>query len=325
MMDEAKGPANLPVIETAGLTRDFGGLRAVGGLDLVVRKGEMFALVGPDGAGKTTTIRMLCGILKPSGGRISILGRDLSREAAAVKSDIGYLSQRFSLYGDLTVDENIAFFAEIHGVERYAARREELLEFSRLTPFRKRRAEHLSGGMKQKLALACTLVHSPRLLLLDEPTTGVDPVSRRDFWKILSNLLKTGITILMSTPYLDEAERCSRVGLMNGGRLMAADTPRAVKGMMKGEVVEIVCGEIRRAFELLKSRPGAGEVQMFGDRLNVIVGDAGRDLPAILELLREAGIEVKDQRVIPPSLENVFISVTGPSGPAGEADKEVRP
>jgi ABC-2 type transport system ATP-binding protein len=316
-----KAPMDVRVIETAGLTRDFGDLRAVDGLDLVVRKGEMFALVGPDGAGKTTTIRMLCGILRPTSGKISILGRDLAREAAAVKSDIGYLSQRFSLYGDLTVDENIAFFAEIHGVRDYAARREELLEFSRLAPFRKRLAERLSGGMKQKLALACTLVHSPRLLLLDEPTTGVDPVSRRDFWKILSNLLKTGITILMSTPYLDEAERCSRVGLMNAGRLMAADTPRAVKGMMKGEVVEIVCGEIRRAFGLLKDWPGAGEVQMFGDRLNLVVGDAGRDLPAVLARLSDAGIDVRDRRVLPPSLENVFISVTGPSGPA---DKEVR-
>ena len=321
MNEGEKGPPEVPVIETAGLTRDFGGLRAVDGLDLVVRKGEMFALVGPDGAGKTTTIRMLCGILRPTAGKVSILGRDLAREAAAVKSDIGYLSQRFSLYGDLTVDENIAFFAEIHGVRDYAVRREELLEFSRLTPFRKRLAERLSGGMKQKLALACTLVHSPRLLLLDEPTTGVDPVSRRDFWKILSNLLKTGITILMSTPYLDEAERCSRVGLMNVGRLVAADTPGAVKKLMKGEVVEIVCGEIRRAFGLLKGWPGAGEVQMFGDRLNLVVGDAARDLPAVLARLSDGGIEVRDWRTIPPSLENVFISVTGPSGPA---DKEVR-
>jgi ABC-2 type transport system ATP-binding protein len=312
---------DVPVIEATGLTRDFGDLRAVDGLDLAVLKGEMFALVGPDGAGKTTTIRMLCGILRPTSGRVSILGRDLAREAAVVKSDIGYLSQRFSLYGDLTVDENIAFFAEIHGVRDYTARREELLEFSHLAAFRKRLAERLSGGMKQKLALACTLVHSPRLLLLDEPTTGVDPVSRRDFWKILSNLLKTGITILMSTPYLDEAERCSRVGLMNAGRLVAADTPQAVKGMMKGEVVEIVCGEIQRAFGLLKGWPGAGEVQMFGDRLNLVVGDAGRDLPAVLARLSDAGIDVRDRRVIPPSLENVFISVTGPSGPA---DKEVR-
>jgi ABC-2 type transport system ATP-binding protein len=322
MAGEGRGASGAPVIETAGLTKDFGDVRAVDGLDLTVGAGEMFALVGPDGSGKTTTIRMLCGILQPTAGRISILGRELPREAAAVRSDIGYLSQRFSLYGDLTVDENIAFFAEIHGVRDYAARRDELLEFSRLTPFRKRLGDRLSGGMKQKLALACTLIHTPRLLLLDEPTTGVDPVSRRDFWKILSNLLKTGITILMSTPYLDEAERCSRVGLMNAGRLVAADTPGAVKKLMKGEVVEIVCDEIRRAYEVLKGRTGAREVQLFGDRLNLVVDDARRDLPELIDRLREAGVAVRDHRVVPPTLENVFISVTGPSGPA---EQEVHP
>jgi ABC-2 type transport system ATP-binding protein len=299
-----------PIIQTSGLTRDFGPIRAVDGLDLVVGAGEMFALVGPDGAGKTTTIRMLCSILAPTSGRARVLGYDLVGEGPAIKSHIGYLSQRFSLYGDLTVDENIEFFAEIHKVREYKERREDLLGFTRLAPFRARLAERLSGGMKQKLALACTLIHRPRLLLLDEPTTGVDPVSRRDFWKILSNLLRTGITIFMSTPYLDEAERCSRVGLMNNGRLVAADTPQAVKRLMKGEVVEVVCGEIRRAFDLLKSWPGAGEVQIFGDRLNLVVGDAMRDVPAVASRLREAGIEVMDWRTIPPSLENVFISVT---------------
>jgi ABC-2 type transport system ATP-binding protein len=270
----------------------------------------MFVLVGPDGAGKTTTIRMFCGILAPTSGKVRILGRDLVNEAAAIKNDIGYLSQRFSLYGDLTVDENIEFFAEIHKVRDYKKRRGELLEFTRLEPFRKRLAERLSGGMKQKLALACTLIHTPRLLLLDEPTTGVDPVSRRDFWKILSNLLRTGITIFMSTPYLDEAERSSRVGLMNNGRLVAADTPQAVKRLMKGEVVEVICGEIRRAFDLLKGWPGAGEVQIFGDRLNLAIDNAERDFPAVEARLRGAGIEVSDWRKIPPSLENVFISVT---------------
>jgi len=299
-----------PVIETSGLTMDFGQIRAVRSLDLMVAAGEMFALIGPDGAGKTTTIRMLCGILKPTAGAARILGHDLLQEAVAIKNDIGYLSQRFSLYGDLTVDENIEFFAEIHKVRDYKKRRDELLEFTRLTPFRNRLAERLSGGMKQKLALVSTLVHTPRLLLLDEPTTGVDPVSRRDFWKILSNLLRTGITIFMSTPYLDEAERCSRVGLMNNGRLVAAATPQAVKLLMKGEVVEVVCGEIRRAFDLLKGWPGAGEVQIFGDRLNLVVGNAGRDFPAVEARLLEAGIEILDWRVIPPSLENVFISVT---------------
>jgi ABC-2 type transport system ATP-binding protein len=299
-----------PVIETSGLTRDFGPIRAVDGLDLVVGAGEMFVLVGPDGAGKTTTIRMFCGILAPTSGKVRILGRDLVNEAATIKNDIGYLSQRFSLYGDLTVDENIEFFAEIHKVRDYKKRRGELLEFTRLEPFRKRLAERLSGGMKQKLALACTLIHTPRLLLLDEPTTGVDPVSRRDFWKILSNLLRTGITIFMSTPYLDEAERSSRVGLMNNGRLVAADTPQAVKRLMKGEVVEVICGEIRRAFDLLKGWPGAGEVQIFGDRLNLAIDNAERDFPAVEARLRGAGIEVSDWRKIPPSLENVFISVT---------------
>jgi ABC-2 type transport system ATP-binding protein len=299
-----------PVIETSGLTRQFGPIRAVDGLNLTVGPGEMFALVGPDGAGKTTTIRMLCGILTPTSGGARILGRDLVNEAAAIKNDIGYLSQRFSLYGDLTVDENIEFFAEVHKVRDYKKRRGELLEFTRLAPFRTRLAERLSGGMKQKLALACTLIHTPRLLLLDEPTTGVDPVSRRDFWKILSNLLRTGITIFMSTPYLDEAERSSRVGLMNNGRLVAADTPQAVKRLMKGEVVEVVCGETRRAFDVLTGWPGAGEVQAFGDRLNLVVDNAERDFPAVEARLRGAGIEILDWRVIPPSLENVFISVT---------------
>ena len=299
-----------PVIETSGLTKQFGPIRAVDGLDLDVGAGEMFALVGPDGAGKTTVIRMLCGILAPTSGSARILGRDLVNEAALIKNDIGYLSQRFSLYGDLTVDENIEFFAEIHKVRDYKKRRGELLEFTRLAPFRTRLAERLSGGMRQKLALACTLIHTPRLLLLDEPTTGVDPVSRRDFWKILSSLLRTGITIFMSTPYLDEAERCSRVGLMNNGRLLAADTPQAVKRLMKGEVVEVVCGETRRAFDVLRGRPDAGEVQIFGDRLNLVVDNAERDFPAVAARLREAGIEVSDWRKIPPSLENVFISVT---------------
>jgi ABC-2 type transport system ATP-binding protein len=297
------------VIETSGLTRDFGNLRAVDGLDLSIRAGEMFALVGPDGAGKTTVIRMLCGILKPTEGTARVLGRDLARDLASIKKDIGYLSQKFSLYGDLTVDENIDFFAAVHRVDSFKKRKNELLEFTRLAPFRKRPAERLSGGMKQKLALACTLIHEPKLLLLDEPTTGVDPVSRRDFWKILSNLLRSGITILMSTPYLDEAERCSRVGLMNQGKLMAADTPRAVRRLMRGEVIEIVCTDIRKAFVALKRPPAVGEVQEFGDRLNIVVGNAASDFPAIEARLREAGIAVFDRRTIPPSLENVFISV----------------
>jgi ABC-2 type transport system ATP-binding protein len=299
-----------PAVETRALSKRFGEVEAVRSLDLEVREGEMFGLVGPDGAGKTTTIRMLCGILPPTSGGAAVLGRDLVKDAAAVKTAVGYLSQRFSLYGDLTVDENIEFFAEIHLVRDFRRRREELLEFTRLAPVRGRLAERLSGGMRQKLALACTLIHTPRLLFLDEPTTGVDPVSRRDFWKILSSLLRSGITIVMATPYMDEAERCSRVGLLGGGRLLAADTPRNVKALMRGTVVEVVCPEIRRAFAVLKGLRGVREVQLFGDRLNAVVDDPAAGSKAIEAALAAAGIPTLQSRVLPPSLENVFISVT---------------
>jgi ABC-2 type transport system ATP-binding protein len=298
-----------PVVETDGLSRSFGALKAVDGVSLSVGVGEMFGLVGPDGAGKTTLIRMLCGILAPSAGTARVLGLDIVREADRVKKDIGYLSQRFSLYGDLTIDENIEFFAEINGVYGYRRRRDELLEFTRLTPFRDRLAERLSGGMKQKLALACTLVHTPKIIFLDEPTTGVDPVSRRDFWKILQSLLKGGITIVMSTPYLDEAERCSRVALMNAGTIMRVDTPPVLKASMRREVLEIVCHPVREAFRILKAGPAGTELQAFGDRLHVIV-DRGSARPEELSReLRRGGVHVSGVRTISPSLENVFISL----------------
>ena len=308
-------------VETHGLGKSFETVEAVRSLDLAVGEGEMFGLVGPDGAGKTTTIRMLCGLLRPTSGRASVLGFDVVRDAARLKSRIGYFSQRFSLYGDLTIDENIAFFAEIHLVRDFKARREELLEFTRLTPFRDRLADRLSGGMRQKLALACALIHTPRIIFLDEPTTGVDAVSRRDFWKILSSLLRSGITIVMTTPYMDEAERCTRIGLLSGGRLLAADTPQGIKGLMRGTVVEIICPEIRRGYAVLKAVPGVHEVQLFGDRLNAVVFDPEKEIPRIEAALAAAGIPVLQRRVLAPSLENVFISVTeaGPEGqlPAG--------
>ena len=297
-------------VETEGLSKRFESVEAVRYLDLRIGEGEMFGLVGPDGAGKTTTIRMLCGILRPSAGKATVLGLDLLQQVDAVKARIGYLSQRFSLYGDLTVDENIEFFAEIHLVRNYRARRQELLDFTRLTPYRGRLAERLSGGMRQKLALACTLIHTPRLILLDEPTTGVDPVSRRDFWTILSSLLRSGITIVMATPYMDEAERCSRVGFLSGGRLIAADTPRSIKRLMRGTVVEIVCPETRRAFSILKNTAGTREVQLFGDRLNVVIDDPEKAIPQIQAALLREGIPLAQMRLLPPSLENVFISVT---------------
>jgi len=300
-------------VQTSGLSKSFGKIQAVTGLDLAVPRGEMFSLVGPDGAGKTTTIRMLCGLLPPTSGKARVLGYDLAGQSDKIKRSIGYLPQKFSLYGDLTIEENIEFFAEIHRVDRFGPRRDELLDFTRLTPFRKRLADRLSGGMRQKLALVCTLIHTPRLLFLDEPTTGVDPVSRRDFWKILSDLLKTGITILMTTPYLDEAERCSRVGLMNGGRLMTAAPPAEVKALMRGTVVEIVCGDTFGARAALRGLPAAREVQIFGDRLDIVVDDMEKDLPAVEARLSQAGIVVLDRRAVPPSLENVFISVTRPA------------
>jgi ABC-2 type transport system ATP-binding protein len=297
------------VVRTEGLGKSFGSIEAVRALDLEIPGGEMFALVGPDGAGKTTIIRMLCGILKPDSGRASVLGYDLGQRAEDIKTRIGYLSQRFSLYGDLTVDENIEFFAEIHGVRDFSSRRRELLELMRLISFRKRLADRLSGGMRQKLALACTLIHAPRLLLLDEPTTGVDPVSRRDFWRILSDLLREGITIVMTTPYMDEAERCGRVALLSEGLVLAKGTPRELKDLVPGAVVEVVCEEVRAAALLLRGTPGFQEVQMFGDRLNVVVGDPGEGRARIRTILSAGGIPVLKERIVPPSLENVFISV----------------
>ena len=296
-------------IATSQLSRSFGPLQAVQNVDLTVHEGEMFGIVGPDGAGKTTLIRLLCGILAPTSGTAQVLGKDILKDSDAVKREIGYLSQRFSLYGDLTIDENIEFFAEINGVYDFKPRREELLAFTRLTPFRTRLAERLSGGMKQKLALACTLIHTPRMIFLDEPTTGVDPVSRRDFWKILQSLLGQGITIVMSTPYLDEAERCTRVALMNKGGLMRVATPAELKSSMTGTVVEIACDRVRDAFRILKEQRPALEVQAFGDRINVVLRNATIELPDVEQLLAGAGIVAASRRTIAPSLENVFISL----------------
>ena len=296
-------------IEISGLSKSYGTVAAVRDLNLTIERNEMFALVGPDGAGKTTTLRLLCGVLAPQAGGARILGHDLATDLPWIKEHIGYLSQRFSLYGDLTVDENVEFFARIHGVRDFQKRRDELLAFTRLLPFRARLAERLSGGMRQKLALACTLVHRPQLILLDEPTTGVDPVSRRDFWIILSRLLQEGITIVMSTPYLDEAERATRVGLMNGGRLMAAESPARIRADMKGAVLEIVCPDIRRASALLKRARELREVQLFGDRLNAVTDDPLSGELAVRQALGSAGIDILSLRVIPSTLENAFITL----------------
>jgi ABC-2 type transport system ATP-binding protein len=300
------------LVRVSSLSRRFGAVRAVDGMTFDVRRGEMFGLIGPDGAGKTTTLRMILGLLRPDAGEVRTLGLDPARERRRLSSRVGYLSQRFSLYGDLTVDENVAFFAEIHDVHAYAGRRDALLEMVRMTPFRDRLAERLSGGMKQKLALVCTLVHTPELLVLDEPTTGVDPVSRRDFWKLLARLQREGLTLLLTTPYLDEAERCTRVALVDHGRLLTVEAPDVLRAGERGVMVEIVAEPRRGAVSVLRGAPGVADVEAFGERLHASLPDeapdrAGEVASRLAARLREAGLDVRSARPTTPSLEDVFI------------------
>lgn len=302
------------VIKIENIKKSYGEIIAVNNVSYSVTKGEMFGLVGPDGAGKTTTIRIMCGLLNPDFGVINILNMDVTKNHKEVQNNIGYLSQRFSLYNDLTVDENIEFFADIHGVTNLKTRRDELLAFTRLTPFKNRLAENLSGGMKQKLALACSLIHKPKILFLDEPTTGVDPVSRRDFWKILSDLQREGITIFMTTPYLDEAERCNRVALMHNGEIISIDTPKKIKDSINKKTLEIISDDIRLSYKILST--GGIESQIFGDRINVMINNYDVEFPAIKKLLSANNIKILSSKVMQPSLENAFIHLikTSPSG-----------
>ena len=241
----------MDAVEVDRVTKLYGSLRALDEASFTVARGEMFGMIGPDGAGKTTAIRILCGLLRPTSGSVRVLGHDPVREHRRITGAVGYLSQRFSLYGDLTIDENIAFFAELHGVRDYGPARNRLLDITQLTRFRARRADRLSGGMKQKLALACTLVHEPEVLVLDEPTTGVDPVARREFWKLLSEFLSRGLTILMATPYLDEAERCGRVVLLHEGRVLAIDRPETLQQTLSGRLFEVITDTSRPPLEVL--------------------------------------------------------------------------
>jgi ABC-2 type transport system ATP-binding protein len=293
------------------VTKKYGAVTALDAVSIEVARGEMFGVIGPDGAGKTTAIRVACGLLAVDGGRVSVLGRDPVRAHRAVTQVVGYLSQRFSLYGDLTIDENIAFFAEIHGVSRYHAARDRLLAMTQLTPFRSRRADRLSGGMRQKLALACTLVHEPEVLLLDEPTTGVDPVSRREFWKLLSEFLSDGLTIVMTTPYLDEAERCARVALLHEGRVLAVDHPGALQAGLDGRLLEVMTDTPRPPLEILGALPGVEDVQAFGERAHVRVaeGAQARGVTTVTDALSAQGIRVLTARPVPATLEDVFIAL----------------
>jgi ABC-2 type transport system ATP-binding protein len=299
------------VIDTRHLSRHFGDVRAVEGLDLQVEQGEIFGLVGPDGAGKTTTIRMLTAILLPSAGQARVLGNDVVADPESIKGRVGYMAQRFNLYRDLTVQENLTFFADIFEVPTAdrQQRIDRLLEFAGLSEFGDRRADHLSGGMQKKLALATTLVHEPEILFLDEPTTGVDPVSRREFWEILTDLYLQGITIFVSTPYMDEAERCSRVGLMYGGDLIQCDTPGRIRSLVPGELLEVRTPNPRRASAAAATAAGVTQVQTYGDLVHVFVDSAEERRQGIEDALAQAGIRVQGIRKTRPRMEEAFISL----------------
>ena len=297
-------------IRTTGLTKAFGSNVAVSNLSLDVQRGELFGLVGPDGAGKTTVMRLLANIMEPTSGEAWVAGYSILRDGEKIKERIGYMSQRFGLYEDLTVMENIHFYADLYGVpaNERPARIEKLLGFSNLTPFRQRLAGNLSGGMKQKLGLACALIHTPQVLFLDEPTGGVDPVSRRDFWRILYGLLKEQITIFISTAYLDEAERCTRIGLIHRGNMLIIDEPAKVKQTFGIPMIEISTPEARTARDFVASLPGVRSVNMYGDRLHIAMENtelAGK----ILDQLRAKGFPVEGEREIIPSLEDIFIAM----------------
>ncbi len=308
----------MAAIETVRLTKTFAERPAVAGLDLVVQEGEIFGLVGPDGAGKTTSIRMLTSILTPTTGDAWVSGFHVVKDADQVKTQIGYMSQRFGLYPDLTVLENIHFYADIYEVPRKTRdpRIEELLTFSNLIPFKKRLAGKLSGGMKQKLGLACALIHTPRVLFLDEPTNGVDPVSRREFWRILYQLLRERVTIFVSTAYLDEAERCNRIALIHQGRVLSVGTPDEVKRLMRGTILEIRSSQARRATALLRQTLPDSWVGLFGDRVHLVTRDPGGARLQIETALRQAGVPWDGIEPIEPGLEDVFISVVGEEGEA---------
>ena len=304
-----------PAIAAQGLARRFGDSSAVDGLTFEVLEGELFGLVGPDGAGKTTTLRMLAGVLSPTGGDAVVLGASVARDPEAMKPSIAYMPQRFGLYGDLTVRENLDFYADLHGVRRGAEREsrvERLYRFSSLDPFEGRLAGNLSGGMKQKLALSCALIHRPRLLLLDEPTFGVDPISRRDLWVILQEMLAERITIVLSTSYLDEAERCDRVALLDGGRIVALDAPRTFQAALDMRVFEIRAASPRDALRILRGRPETSRAALFGESVHLTLAEPSDALPSeVRRALEEANVGLDSIEPLRPSLEDVFIERTG--------------
>jgi len=320
------------VIEAHGLCKSFlsrhtdGTIQAVNGLDIVVHRGETFGLLGADGAGKTTTLRLLNGLLRPDSGAARVAGFDTVKEFHQIHARVGYMPQQFALYGDMSVLENLTFFAEVHGLTRLQKdeRLPRLLRFARLEGFQSRLAAQLSGGMKKKLALACMLIHEPEVVFLDEPTLGVDPVSRREFWNLLSDLrAQKGLTIFVCTPYMDEAERCHRVGLMYKGRLIACDTPQAIKRMVPGQLLELRPSALYAARYAVGQLEGILEVQTYGDLLHIFVDSAEQRMSQIKAALEAQGITISAMRTVEPRMEEAFVSLIRRQG--RPADRGARP
>jgi ABC-2 type transport system ATP-binding protein len=305
--------SGVPMIQAEGLRRAFGANVAVHDLDLHVDAGQAYGLVGPDGAGKTTTMRLLCGALACDAGRVRLAGIDLAVDVSGARAGIGYLPQRFSLYGEMTVEENLRFFAEVRGLpaDAWKPRSLEILNFVGLTEFADRRAEALSGGMRQKLGLAAAMVHRPRILLLDEPTSGVDPVTRQGFWQLIIQLLEEGVAVLVSTPYMDEAARCHTVGFMSRGRLLVEGSPVDVARRLEGRVLEVAGAPLRKLAKLAGTEPGVEAVQLFGDRLHLRVapGAAETVIRSLPETAQAQDILVDRVRLVPSELEDVFIEL----------------
>ncbi len=308
----------VPAVRVHELSRAFGTLQAIDNVSFSVVPGEIFGLVGPDGAGKTTLMRMLAGVLAPDHGRIELDGIDVQHQSEQAKRHLSYMPQRFGLYEDLTVAENIFFYGELFSVATSdrRTRSETLLHAAGLTDFRHRRAGQLSGGMKQKLGLICALIHTPRVLLLDEPTTGVDPVSRRDFWAILYQLREQGVTIVLSTAYMDEAERCTRLALVHGGRIRQCDTPARLKAAMPGSLLELVAADPRAIHGALRHQPGVLGSLLMGDRVHVRVDNATRRMPQLNNFLGEQGLDIQGMEQVEPGIEDVFVALLDEEAPA---------
>jgi len=305
-------------VQVTGLIKKFPGVTAVNGLSFDVAPGEIFGLVGPDGAGKTTTLRILAGVLEADSGAVTVAGCDVLGDAEAVKHRISYMPQRFGLYEDLTVEENIRFYADLFGVprERREERQARLLAASGMSEFKARLAGKLSGGMKQKLGLTCALIHTPQVILLDEPTNGVDPVSRRDFWRILYNLVHEGVAIVISTSYLDEAERCHRLALLHQGKLLLCDTPQRLKEAMPGAMLAVRSAEPRQVYDALRSAAGVRGALLVGDGVHLFVDEAARRGAEVTGLLRASSVPFEEVVPLTPSIEDLFVATVETSGAA---------